>query len=371
MALRRGGDRDHAHAPTGELGAGVERVAAVVARPDEQHGRRSTDQTASGPQRPADVDRERERRALHERIDRTSVEHRLFGGPDLGGGISEEHGAHHAARAGPRWVRARRAPTDDSRGARPTSRGPGAGRFEPCDSDSSSRKAGDSTSPASTPPTSGARCTPSPRTRTRTTRGNRSGCTTTSTPSPSRRRRRRTRRGRSWRRSPRAPRACAWDRCARAWRTATPRTSRRSPRPSTASPGAASRWASARAGTSTSGAHTATASPVPAPGSPRSPRACRSCARCGRRAPPRSTGTTTRSTAPGPTRCRSRRAGSRCGSRAAARRRRCGSRRSTRATRTSTVRSRASRTSPKCSPRTAATWAATSGRSPGRQTTTS
>ena len=53
-------------------------------------------------------------------------------------------------------------------------------------------------------------------------------------------------------------------RCARAWATATPPTSRRSRPRSTSSRAAASRWASAAAGTSTSGARTATASrPIP------------------------------------------------------------------------------------------------------------
>ncbi len=48
-------------------------------------------------------------------------------------------------------------------------------------------------------------------------------------------------------------RGCAWARCAPAWATATPRTWPRSPRPSTSSAAAGSRWASAPAGTSTSG----------------------------------------------------------------------------------------------------------------------
>ena len=56
--------------------------------------------------------------------------------------------------------------------------------------------------------------------------------------------------------------------------------------------------------------------------------------------------------------------------RAAARRRRCASRRSTPSTPTSTARPRGSCTSRACSRRTARTWGGTSARSPGRPTTT-
>ena len=65
-----------------------------------------------------------------------------------------------------------------------------------CDSDCSSRRAGVSTWPASTPPTSGARCTAWRSTPTPAPPGSRSGCTTTSTPRRRRPTRRRTRRGR-------------------------------------------------------------------------------------------------------------------------------------------------------------------------------
>ena len=64
-------------------------------------------------------------------------------------------------------------------------------------------------------------------------------------------------------------------------------------------------------------------------------------------------------------------AGSRCGSRAAARRRRCASRRSTPTTRTSTAASRVSGTSREVLADTAGSWAATSARSCARRTTTS
>ena len=116
---------------------------------------------------------------------------------------------------------------------------------------------------------------------TTTTTGSRSGSTTTSTPCRSPPRRPRTRRGRSWPRMPPRPAGCASARCARAWPTATPPTSRRSPRRSTSSPAAGSRWASAAGGTSTSGAPTATASRAPASASAACATASRSSARCG------------------------------------------------------------------------------------------
>ena len=89
------------------------------------------------------------------------------------------------------------------------------------------------------------------------------------------------------------------------------------------------------------------------------------------RAPRRWPASTTRSTAPSSGRCRCRRAGSRCGSPAAARRSRCGSPRSTRSTPTSTARWRASRASRSCCAGTARASAPTSTRSSARPTTTS
>ena len=75
----------------------------------------------------------------------------------------------------------------------------------------------------------------------------------------------------------------------------------------------------------------------------------------GRRVSPRSPASTTRWTARSAGRCRCSPAASRCGSPAAARRRRCGSPRSTPPTPTSTGPWRASGTSRRCSPGTAAT----------------
>ena len=76
-----------------------------------------------------------------------------------------------------------------------------------------------------------------------------------------------------------------------------------------------------------------------------STRACRSCASSGRAARPRWSASTTRCAARSAARFPCRTAGSRCGSPAAGRRRRCGSRRSTRSTPTSTPRRRSSGTS--------------------------
>ena len=162
-------------------------------------------------------------------------------------------------------------------------------------------------------------------------------------PSPTARRR--TRPGASSTRSPRAPAASAWARCAPAWRTATRPTWRRSRRRRTSSRAAASRWASAPAGTSTSGARTATASRPRASGSRCSTRACRSSSRCGPTAPRPWPASTTRSTAPSCPRCPCRWTGRRCGSPAAARRRPCGSRPSTPRTPTSRAPPTRSRTS--------------------------
>ena len=143
-----------------------------------------------------------------------------------------------------------------------------------CASDSLFPRAGGWTSSASSPTSSGMSWPGWPSAPSRSAAGSRSGSTTTSTPCPSRREEATheawtlmaaLRRGDQ----PGPPRA----RCAPAWATATRPTWPRSPRRSTSSPGAASRWASAPAGTSTSGGPTATASRPPASGSAGSPRA--------------------------------------------------------------------------------------------------
>ena len=117
-------------------------------------------------------------------------------------------------------------------------------------------------------------------------------------------------------------------RCAPAWPTGTPPTSRRWRRPSTSSRVDASRWASAAAGTSTSGAPTDTGSRPRVSASAGCATVSRSSVRCGPRASRPTPGSTTPSTARSVSRGRSRarpcrgrpRTASRCGSPVAARR---------------------------------------------------
>ena len=127
-------------------------------------------------------------------------------------------------------------------------------------------------------------------------------------------------------------------RCARAWATATPPTSRRWPRPSTSSPAAGSRWASAAGWYEHEWRAYGYGFPPAASGSRMLDEGVQIMQQAWTdRLGDARTASTTRSTARSSGRCRCRRAASRSGSRVAARRSRSRSPRSTRSTRTSTA----------------------------------
>ena len=83
--------RDHRDAAAGQLGARVQRVPAVRARPHQGDDPGAAHRAAPLAQQPGDPDREPERGPLHQRALGARVEQRPLGVPDLRGGVPEDH----------------------------------------------------------------------------------------------------------------------------------------------------------------------------------------------------------------------------------------------------------------------------------------